>query len=63
MKEMSKYLFVVFTSILIFSCENTTDVKTTETDVEFRLESLANRGWKSKKINLNILKRKKNQLT
>ena len=54
MKEMSKYLFVVLTSILIFSCENTADVKTTETDVEFRLESLANRGWKSKKINQYI---------
>lgn len=54
MKAMSRFLVILFFALIMVSCGKDTSAKTTETDVEFRLETLANKGWKSKKINQYI---------
>ncbi|NQY07125.1 MAG: hypothetical protein HRT68_13295 [Flavobacteriaceae bacterium] len=50
---MIKYI-ALLSLLLFFSCGKDTTNRTEEKEIEFRLENLANRGWKSKKVNQYI---------
>ena len=56
MKEIKKLSQIFILTFLVFftGCGKDGKKETTEEDIEFRLETMANIGWKSKRVNQYI---------